>query len=204
MTAKDWANTFSIFYLLGNLVAFPAGDSRALALRDLLSLDPGNQGADAPGLLLAIPDWDLLAGLPAELLAVDLGHLDTSHLGDIGALLAGEAAALTVSCLLAVSPGDVLAFLLLHSLALPLIDILALLPGHLAALLLGLLRALLGSDVTAHLGVVDLLTDLAGHGGADLGVDGVTFPIVVSGALLTGNVLNKRYIMNRALYSVYS
>ena len=78
------------------------------------------------------------------------------------------------------------------------------LPGHLAALLLGLLGALLGGDVTADLLVVNLLADLAGYGGADLGVDGVTFPIVVSGALLTGNVLNKRYIMNRALYSVYS
>merc|ERR1719486_521796 len=175
-------------YLLRDLVALPAGDGRALALRDLLGLDPGHQGADAPGLLLAIADWDLLAGLAAQLLAVDLGHLDTSHLGDIGALLAGEAAALTVSCLLAVSPGDVLAFLLLNSLALPLIDILALLPGHLAALLLGLLRALLGSDVTAHLGVVDLLTDLAGHGVADLGVDSVAFLLISSGALLAGDV----------------
>merc|ERR1719486_799327 len=175
-------------YLLRDLVALPAGDGRTLTLRDLLGLDPGHQGADAPGLLLAIADWDLLAGLGAELLAVDLGHLDTPHLGDIGALLAGEAAALTVSCLLAVSPGDVLAFLFLHSVALPLIDILALLPGHLTALLLGLLGALLGDDVTAHLRVVDLLTDLAGHGLADLGVDGVTFPLMGSGALLAGNI----------------
>merc|ERR1719486_1596754 len=125
-------------YLLRDLVALPAGDGGALALRDLLGLDPGHQGADTPGLLLAVPDWDLLAGLAAELLAVDLGHLDSPHLGDIRALLAGEAAALTVSGLLAVGPGDVLAFLLLDSLALPLIDILALLPGHLTALLLGL------------------------------------------------------------------
>ena len=176
------------------MVALPAGDSRALALRDLLGLDPGHQGADTPGLLLAVPDWDLLAGLAAELLAVDLGHLDTPHLGDIGALLAGEAAALTVSCLLAVSPGDVLAFLLLHSLALPLIDILALLPGHLAALLLGLLRALLGSDVTAHLRVVDLLTDLAGHRGADLGVDSVALPLIGGGALLAGDVLKHNVV----------
>merc|ERR1711910_303467 len=138
-------------HLLGDLVALSAGDSGALALRDLLGLDPGHQGADTPGLLLAVPDWDLLAGLAAELLAVDLGHLDTPHLGDIGALLAGEAAALTISGLLAVGPGDVLALLLLDSLALPLIDILALLPGHLAALLLGLLGTLLGGDVTAHL-----------------------------------------------------
>ena len=177
------------YYLLGDLVALPAGDGGALALRDLFGLDPGHQGADTPGLLLAIPDWDLLAGLPAELLAVDLGHLDTPHLGDIGALLAGEAAALTVSGLLTVSPGDVLAFLLLNSLALPLIDILAVFPGHLTALLLGLLGALLGGDVTAHLLVVNLLTDLAGHRGADLGVDCVAFPLVSGGALLAGNVL---------------
>jgi len=174
--------------LLGNLVTLPAGDGGAFALGDLLCLDPGHQGADTPGLLLAVPDWDLLARLAAELLAVDLGHLDASHLGDIGALLSGEAAALTVSSLLAVSPWDVLAFLFLHSVALPLIDILALLPGHLAALLLGLLRALLGSDVTAHLGVVDLLTDLAGHGVADLGVDSVAFLLISSGALLAGDV----------------
>merc|ERR1711910_58468 len=62
------------------------------------------------------------------------------------------------------------------------------LPGHLAALLLGLLGALLGGEVTAHLLVVDLLADLAGHGGADLSVDGVTFPVVSGGALLAGNV----------------
>merc|ERR1711910_307315 len=138
-------------HLLGDLVALSTGDGGALALRDLLGLDPGHQGADTPRLLLAVLDRDLLAGLAAELLAVDLRHLDTPHLGDIGALLAGEAAALTVSGLLAVGPGDVLAFLLLHSLALPLIDILAPLPGHLAALLLGLLGTLLGGDVTAHL-----------------------------------------------------
>merc|ERR1719275_429991 len=42
--------------LLWNLVALPAGDGRALALRDLLGLDPGHQGADTPGLLLAVPD----------------------------------------------------------------------------------------------------------------------------------------------------
>ena len=63
------------------------------------------------------------------------------------------------------------------------------LPGHLATLLLGLLGALLGGDITAHLGVVDLLTDLASHGGADLGVDCVTFPLISGSALLTGNVL---------------
>ena len=130
-----------------------------------------------------------MAGLAVELLAVNFRHLDTPKLGDIGALLAGEVTALTLSSLLAVSPGDVLAFLLLNSLALPLIDILALLPGHLAALLLGLLRALLGSDITAHLLVVNLLADLAGHGGADLGVDSVALPLVSGRALLAGNVL---------------
>merc|ERR1711910_115935 len=110
-------------HLLGDLVALSTGDGGALALRDLLGLDPGHQGADTPRLLLAVLDRDLLAGLAAELLAVDLRHLDTPHLGDIGALLAGEATALTVSSLLAVSPWDVLAFLFLHSVALPLIDI---------------------------------------------------------------------------------
>merc|ERR1719489_656543 len=35
--------------LLWNLVTLPAGDSGALALRDLLGLDPGHQGADTPG-----------------------------------------------------------------------------------------------------------------------------------------------------------
>merc|ERR1719154_583732 len=97
--------------LLGNLVALPACDSGALALRDFLGLDPGHQGADTPGLLLAVPDGNLLAGLAVELLAVDLRHLDTSHLGDIGALLAREAVALTLGDCLTVSLGDVLAFL---------------------------------------------------------------------------------------------
>merc|ERR1719418_497049 len=176
-------------HLLRDLVALSTGDGRALALRDLLGLDPGHEGADTPGLLLAILDRNLLAGLAAQLLAVDLGHLDTPHLRFIEALLAGEAAALTVSSLLAVGPGDVLAFFLLDSLALPLIDILALLPGHFAALLLGLLGALLGGDVTAHLRVVNLLTDLAGHGGADLSVDSVALPLIGGGALLAGDVL---------------
>merc|ERR1711910_215164 len=119
-------------HLLGDLVALSTGDGGALALRDLLGLDPGHQGADTPRLLLAVLDRDLLAGLAAQLLAVDLRHLDTPHLGDIGALLAG--------------------------------------------------------DVTAHLGVVNLLTDLAGHGLADLGVDCVAFPLMGSGALLAGNI----------------
>jgi len=35
---------------------------------------------------------------------------------------------------------------------------------------------------------VNLLAHLAGHRVADLGVDGVTFPLVRSGALLTGNI----------------
>ena len=103
--------------------------------------------------------------------------------------MARELAALTLGDLLAVSPGDVLALFLLDSVALPLVDLLAVLPGNLAALLLGLLGALLGCDVTAHLRVVNLLTDLAGHRLADLGVDGVAFPLVSGGALLTGNVL---------------
>merc|ERR1719452_321784 len=82
--------------LLGDLVAFPACDSGAFALGDFLCLDPGHQGADTPGFLLAVPDGNLLAGLTVELLAVDLRHLDTSHLGDVGALLAGEVVTLTL------------------------------------------------------------------------------------------------------------
>ena len=115
----------TIYYLLLDLVTLPAGYGGALTLGDLLSLDPGHQGTGSPGLLLAVSDGGLPTRLAAELLAVNLGHLDTPHLRFIEALLAGEAAALTVSSLLAVGPGDVLAFLLLHSLALPLIDILA-------------------------------------------------------------------------------
>merc|ERR1719312_1533458 len=49
--------------LLRDLVALSAGDGGALALGDLLGLDPGHQGADTPGLLLAVPDRNLLAGL---------------------------------------------------------------------------------------------------------------------------------------------
>ena len=99
--------------------------------------------------------------------------------------------ALTLRDGLTVSPGDVLAFLPFNSIALPLVDILALLNRDLATLLLGLLRALLGPDLTADLRVVNLLADLAGHGLADLGVDGVAFLLIGSGALLAGNVLNK-------------
>merc|ERR1719221_1354028 len=100
--------------LLLDLVTLPAGYGGALTLGDLLSLDPGHQGTGSPGLLLAVSDGGLPTRLATELLAVNLGHLDTPHLRFIEALLAGEAAALTVSSLLAVGPGDVLAFLLLH------------------------------------------------------------------------------------------
>merc|ERR1739843_51732 len=117
-----------------NLVALPAGDGRALTLRDLLRLDPRHQRADTPRLLLAVSDGNILAGLTIQLLAVDLGHLDTSQLGDIGALLTRELATLTLRDILAVSLWDVLAFLLLDSLALPLVDIIAVLLGYLAAL----------------------------------------------------------------------
>merc|ERR1711971_897699 len=174
--------------LLWGLVAFPAGDSGALTLGDLLGLDPRHQRTDTPGLLLTVPNGNLLARLTVQLLTVDLGHLDTSHLGDVRALLARKAMALTLGDCLTVSLGNVLAFFSLHSLALPLIDILTLLNWDLAALLLGLLRALLGGDVTADLGVVNLLAHLAGHGVADLGVDSVAFSLVRSGALLTGNI----------------
>merc|ERR1719348_546658 len=82
--------------LLGDLVALPAGNSGALALGDLLGLDPGHKGAHTPGLLLAVPDGNLLARLAVQLLAVNLGHLDAYHLRDVGALLTGEAVALTL------------------------------------------------------------------------------------------------------------
>merc|ERR1712037_308700 len=88
--------------LLRNLVALPAGDGGALTLRDLLGLDPGHQGADTPRLLLAVSDGNILAGLTIQLPAVDLGHLDTSQLGDIGALLTRELATLTLRDILAV------------------------------------------------------------------------------------------------------
>ena len=65
----DFVSTFLVaHYLLWDLVAFPAGDSGTLALGDLLGLDPGHQGADTPGLLLAVPDGNLLAGLAVKLL----------------------------------------------------------------------------------------------------------------------------------------
>merc|ERR1719232_2080291 len=120
--------------LLGDLVALPAGDGRALALRDLLGLDPGHQGADTPGLLLAVPDGNLLAGLAVQLLAVNLRHLDAPHLGDVGTFLAGEAVALTLGDSLTVGLRHILAFLLLDGLALPLIDVIANLLGNLTAL----------------------------------------------------------------------
>ena len=99
--ARGWLSKvhlhgFLINYLFGDLVAFPTVNSRASALRNLLGLDPGHQGADTPGLLLAILDRNFLAGLPAELLTIDLGDLDTPQLRDIGAFLAGEATALTL------------------------------------------------------------------------------------------------------------
>ena len=98
-------------HLLGDLVALPAGDSGALTLRDLLGLDPGHQGADTPGFLLAVPDGNLLAGLAVQLLAVDLRHLGAPHLRNVGALLTGELATLTLRDSLTVSLGNVLAFL---------------------------------------------------------------------------------------------
>merc|ERR1740121_2989905 len=141
-----------------------------------------------PGLLLAVPDGNFLTGLPVQILAVNLGHLDTSHLRDVGALLARELATLTLGDILTVSPGDVLAFLLLDGFALPLIDVIADLLGDLAALLLGLLRALLGPDFTTDLLVVNLLTHLTGHRVADLGVDSVALLLICGRALLTGNI----------------
>ena len=62
-----------------------------------------------------------------------------------------------------------------------------------AALLLGLLGALLGGDVTADLGVVNLLTHLAGHGVADLSVHSVALLLVSGRALLARNVLKTKF-----------
>ena len=64
-------------YLFGNLVADPAVDRLALALIHLLGVDLGHEGAVAPGLLLAVSDGDVLAGLAVQLLAINLRHLDT-------------------------------------------------------------------------------------------------------------------------------
>merc|ERR1719312_1893329 len=94
--------------LLGDLVALPAGDGGALALRDLLGLDPWHQGADTPGLLLAVPDRNFLAGLTVQLLAVNLRHLDAPHLRDVGAFLTREAVALTLGDSLTVGLGHIL------------------------------------------------------------------------------------------------
>ena len=138
-------------------------------------------------------------------LAVNLGHLGALELRDLGALLAGEAAALLGAGLLALSPGDVLTLLLLHGGALPLLDIVAMFPGHIlahlfllghiTALLLGNLQenrllderniavyiylaTLLGDNISALLGVVNLLADLSGHRLALLSVHGVALPAV--------------------------
>merc|ERR1711971_1295985 len=83
--------------LLGNLVADPAVDSLALPLGHLLGVDLGHEAAVPPGLLLAVPDGNLLAGLAVQLLAINLGHLDTLVLGLVLALLTGEGMALTLS-----------------------------------------------------------------------------------------------------------
>ena len=177
-------------HLLGDLVAFPACDSRALALRDLLGLDPGHQGADSPGFGLTVLDGNLLAGLAVHLLAVHLGHLTAPQLRLVMALLAGEGPALPLADVVALGPGHVLALLLLHGLALAVIDLRALLPGHLLANLLGHGGALLGDDVAADLGVVNLLAQALGHGPALLGVDSLTLALSHSAALLAGNILD--------------
>ena len=180
-------------YLLGDLVAFPAGDSGALALGDLLGLDPGHQyqGAEASSLGLAVLDGDLLARLAVHLLAVHLRHLGAPQLGLVVALLLGEGPALPLVDLVALRPGHVLALLPLNSLTLAVIDLLALLPGHLLADLLGHGGALLGDDVAADLGVVDLLTQALGDGLALLRVDSLALALGHSAALLAGNILKR-------------
>ena len=110
----------SFHYLLGDLVTLPAGDSGALALGDLLGLDPRHKGAEASGLGLAVLDGDLLSRLAVHLLAV---HLGAPQLGLVVALLLGEGSALPLGDLVALGPGHVLALLTLHSLALPVIDL---------------------------------------------------------------------------------
>ena len=203
---------FQKHYLSGDWAALLVGDNRALLLVDLLGADAWNQTANTESSWAAVLDRNLLTGLSVGHLAVNLGHLATLEFRNISTFLSGEGATLSGGRFGALSSRNVLAFFLLDSLALPVLNIGTFLSGDIAtfflgnvlAFLFGDVTALLGWNIPALLGVVDLLTDLAGHGGADLGVDGVTFPIVVSGALLTGNVLNKTYIMNRALYSVYS
>ena len=83
---KEWQARGTKFdlisnHLLGNLVADPAVDSLALPLSHLLGVDLGHEAAVPPGLLLAVPDGNLLAGLAVQLLAINLGHLDTLVLG---------------------------------------------------------------------------------------------------------------------------
>ena len=68
-------------YLLGNWVADLSEVVSTLAVVDLLGVGPGHEGADAARLGLAVLDGHLLARLPVQLLAVNLGQLDTSQLG---------------------------------------------------------------------------------------------------------------------------
>ena len=193
--------------LLLDRAALLPGLDGALAVGDLSGLDLGHEGADTPGLPLAVLAGNLAAGLPGQHLAVDLGHLGALELRHLGTLLAGEAAALLGCGLLAFSPGDSLALLLLHGGALPLLDIIAVFPGHIlahllllwhvAALLLGnlhkaictrtqfkdmyvdhYLATLLSDNISALLGVVDLLADLSGHGLALLSIHGVALTAV--------------------------
>merc|ERR1711936_1351842 len=104
-----------ITLLPGGGTALPPGDVGAV----LLVLIPGDGGGDASADLVR----DVVAHLArsGNILTHLLGDLVALPAGDGGALtlrdlLAGEAAALTISGLLAVGPGDVLALLLLDSL----------------------------------------------------------------------------------------
>merc|ERR1719462_629302 len=153
-------------------------------VRDFLSVDLRDKGADTSCLLLTVPRWDLGARLSAQHLTVNLWHLDALELGHIIALLFGEAAALSVGGLGTLGSRNSLAFFLLYSIALPLLDIVALLLGHALALLLGHVPAFFGSDITALLLVVDLLADLSCYGITFLAIDSFAFLAVDSLTLL--------------------
>ena len=108
---------------------------------------------------------------------VIVNHLDTLELRNIGALLLGEAATLSVRGLRALSSWNSLALFLLNSFTLSLLDIIALLLGH--------VFALLGGNIMALLLVVNLLANLFGNWVAFLAINSLT--------LTTRNILQ---IMN--------
>jgi len=99
-------------------------------------------------------------------LTINLWNLDTLELRNIGALLLGEAATLSVRGLRALSSWNSLALFLLNSFTLSLLDIITLLLGH--------VFALLGGHITALLLVMNLLADLFGNWVAFLAINSFT------------------------------